>query len=229
MARTPAGTSRGTIALLGAAIGVVAALQLMPDRRFVTEATEHLVLGMVVPLVVVVARPADLLGAAIGPRRLHRWSRTRWARVGTAPLLVAVAFVVTPWLLWLTPLREVVARSGPAHLAVHLHLFVVGLLFVEHLAGRVPLPARFTPPVRLLVGAVVLVGHGFLGLVLSSLDRPLFDTDLAAGAALADQRAGAQIMWVGGEFLMVALLAVTMWEWMRREERSTPGRSSQIY
>ena len=42
------------------------------------------------------------------------------------------------------------------------------------------------------------------------------------------ERAGAQVMWVGGEFLMVALLAATMWEWMRREERSTPGRSSQL-
>lgn len=229
MPRTPAGTSWRTIALLGTAIGMVAAVQLLPDRRFVTEATEHLVLGMLVPLVVVVARPAELLGAAFGPRRLHRWSRTPWARVGTTPLLVAIAFVLTPWLLWLTPLRELVERSGPAHLVVHLHLFVVGVLFVEHLAGRAPLPARFTPPMRLLVGAVILVAHGFLGLVLSTLDRPLFDTGLSPGAALADQRSGAQVMWVGGELLMVALLAATMWDWMRREERSTPGRSSQIY
>ncbi len=228
MPPAPVGTSWRTIALMTGAIVFVALLQLMPEQRFVTEATEHLVLGMIVPLIVVAARPGDLLGAALGPRRLHRWSRTGWARVTTAPLVVAIVFVATPWLLWLTPVRELVSRSGPAHLTVHVHLFVVGLLFAEHLAGRSPLPARFTPPMRLLVGAVVLVGHGFLGLVLSTLDRPLLRTVIPATEALADQRAGAQVMWVGGEFVMVGLLAATMWEWMRREERSTPRHGERV-
>ena len=226
MPRSPAGVSWRTIALLSSSLVLVAAVQLMPDSRFVTEAGEHLVLGMLVPLLVVAAHPGELVGAAVGPRRLHRWSRTRYARVATAPMLVAIGFAATPWLLWLTPLREIVSRTGPVHLLVHLHLFVVGLLFVEHLAGRAPLPTRFTLPMRLLVGAVVLVSHGFLGLVLTSLGRPVLRTDLTAAEAIADQRAGAQLMWVGGEFVMVGLLAATMWEWMRREERSTPRHTT---
>ncbi|MDQ2678187.1 MAG: cytochrome c oxidase assembly protein [Actinomycetota bacterium] len=226
MPRSPAGTSWRTIALISSALALVALVQLMPDSRFVTEAGEHLVLGMLAPLLIVAAQPGQLVGAAVGPRRLHRWSRTPYARVATAPMLVAVGFAVTPWLLWLTPLRAVLSNTGPVHLLVHVHLFVVGLLFVEHLAGRAPLPTRLTPPMRLLIGAVVLVSHGFLGLVLTSLDRPVLSTDLPVAAGIADQRAGAQVMWVGGEFVMVGLLAATMWEWMRREERSTPRHTT---
>ncbi len=223
----PTGIPARSSALVAAAVVLVAATPLLPASRFSTEAAEHLVLGMLAPMLVVAARPDRILGAAFGPRRVHLWSRRGVARVATAPALVAVSFAATPWLLWLTPLRGALEGSGPLHLLVHLHLFVVGLLFVDHLAGRSPLPARFTPPMRLLVGAVVLVSHGFLGLVLTTLGRPALSTDLTGAAALADQRAGAQIMWVGGELVMVGLLATTMWEWMRREERSTPGSAAR--
>lgn len=222
MPSRPAVSSPRHLVPLVGALAFVAATAWLPADRFSSEATEHLVLGMVVPALVVVARPELLVGAAFGPRTLRRWGRWRPVRLLTAPAFVAVSFLVTPWLLWLTPLRAATAASPALHLVVHLHVVVIGVLFVEHLIGRAPLPRRWAPPLRLLVGAGVLVGHAFLGLVLGGLREPVLNPTLPSSAALADQRMGVQIMWVGGELVMVALLAATLWDWMRREERSTP-------
>lgn len=220
--------SPGRLAAALGAIVLVAAVQALPADRFSSEATEHLVIGMVVPILVVASRPDLLLGAAFGPRRVHRWSRTQLSRACTAPVVVAVSFLLTPWLLWLTPLRDAVAASPLLHLVVHAHVLVVGVLFVEHLVGRAPLPSRFGPPLRLLVGAGVLVGHAFLGLVLGSFERPVLNPTLPTADALADQQLGVQVMWVGGELVVVGLLAATLWDWMRREERSTPRTTAAV-
>jgi putative copper resistance protein D len=120
--------------------------------------------------------------------------------------------------LWLTPLVEVTDHPL-AHAVVHAHMLLIGVLFVEHLVGRAPLPVRWTWPARLLAGAVVIASHGFLGLALLARDRPLLAHHGTSHAALADQQLGAQLMWVGGEIVAVPLLVWCLWRWIAHEER----------
>ncbi|UDY34157.1 cytochrome c oxidase assembly protein [Dermatobacter hominis] len=204
-------------AALAAAVAV-ASTAWLPDERFSSEVVSHLLVGMVAPVLVVVAGLPVATAHRVGPARVRRWSRTGAVRALTNPGWIAAAFVLTPWALWLTPLVGV-THQPVAHAVVHAHMLLVGVLFVEHLVGRAPLPVRWSWPARLLAGAVVIASHGFLGLALLAQDRPLMAHHGASPAALADQRLGAQLMWVGGEIVAVPLLVWCLWRWIAHEER----------
>ena len=63
----------------------------------------------------------------------------------------------------------------------------------------------------------------FLGLALFSANHVLYPTYAAiegTGTAIADQRMGGALMWVGGMVHIVPALALVMLAWMRADERA---------
>jgi putative membrane protein len=48
---------------------------------------------------------------------------------------------------------------------------------------------------------------------------PTYTARLGAGRALADQRAAASIMWVGGMISTLPLVVVAFWRWASTEDR----------
>lgn len=169
---------------------------------------EHVLVGMVGPWALVLGRPVTLALRAGGRAR----SSAHWvlrSPVGarlTHPLVALVAFALGPWLLWLTPLYELEARSEPFHLAVHLHLVASGALFAVAVLGLEPTRWRPAHGLRLLSAALVLPVHTVLGLVLlSSLDP--------------DRRAGGALLWAVGDGLATITLLLIGLQWAAADRR----------
>jgi putative membrane protein len=181
----------------------------------------HLLVGMLGPLLIVAADPLAAWLPRLAPtdrRRVLRWLQHPVLRAVSAPPVIWVLAVLTPWLLWLSPLYPVTERHAVLHAAVHVHFVLAGLLFATVVLGVGPLGRRVAPVAGLLMVAVALPVHALLGLVVLSMNGPLLDGHDTA-AALADQRRGAVIMWLAGDLIATAMLAAVFPRWVQSERR----------
>lgn len=188
--------------------------------RFSVHMVQHVLLGMVVPLLVVLAGPLTLALQAAGPgtRRLVRTAlHSRPGRLLARPLVGWALFGGGLVALYLTPLLDLAARSGGVHLLVHAHVVAAGLLFLAPLVGVDPLPARPPFPARLLVLLVSVPFHALVGLALLSAASPVAPE---AYPSLGDQRSAAALFWGSGELLTVAGAAVVARQWWVSEQRA---------
>lgn len=145
-------------------------------------------------------------------RRVGRWWRHVAAVIGPA------LFVVVLFTTHLTSWYDESLHNRLLHDAEH-GAYLLGAAMTWAAVrgvGRAPAPAR--------LGAAfgVSAAGALLGMILMSASEPLMPTYeemLGAADAVADQRAAAAIMWVGGMLATVPLLLIAGWRWASTEER----------
>ena len=107
----------------------------------------------------------------------------------------------------------------------HVGYLASGLLVWTVVLGRGS--AAAAARVGLAVGSAAPVA--LLGVVLTSANRPLYATyrqSLGFSEALADQRAGASLMWIGSMLGGMVLIMVSVYTWAAREQRSALRREA---
>lgn len=194
---------------------------------FSMHVAQHLLLGMVAPMLLMLGAPVTLaLQASHRPaqERLLRVLGHRAVAVLTHPAVVWVLFGGTLVVLYFTGLYALSLRNGWIHTLVHVHFVVVGCLFMAYVIGIDPLPRSFGYGGRLLFVVLVLPFHAFLGVALlgrstviaadwyARVSRPWM------GGALSDQKVGAGMLWAFGELFGLAVLGIVLYQWMRHEE-----------
>ena len=178
---------------------------------------QHLLLTLVAaPLFVLGAPAVALLRSTKGSLRqvLASVFRSRVFHLVTHPLVAWIAFALVMWLTHFTPLYQQALDHELVHVFEHLLFITAGVLFWTPVVGADPFTRRrMAWPVRLgyLVAALPL--QSFLGLALYSTTTPLYDQY----PDLSDQRLGALIMWIGGDFVFVLALALTAAGWMKAD------------
>jgi len=212
-------------AMLAFAVATLSGLAAYDTVLFSAHMVQHLLLGMVGPVLLVLARPLTLaLQAGSRPtqvmllRALHHPVVRTLARPG----VTFVAFALTLWLLYFTPLYDLSLRNDVVHLLVHAHFVTVGVLFYGTVLATDPRPHEPGPPTRVGLSFLALPAHAFLGIALltgTSLlgpdARPSWLDD-----PLADQRLGAGLLLSVGELLGLAVLLAVVWSWMGAEDRA---------
>jgi putative copper resistance protein D len=188
---------------------------------------QHLLLGMVAPVLLVLGAPVTLAlqaGHRTAQTRVLRVLHSRPVAIGTHPLVVWILFGGTLVVLYFTGLYELSLRNDWVHVLLHVHFVVVGCLFMAYVVGVDPLPRALGYGARILFVAVVLPFHAFLGVALlgrrtviagdwySSLSRPWLSS------ALSDQKVGAGMLWAFGELFGLVAIGVVLYQWMRHEE-----------
>ncbi len=179
---------------------------------------QHLLLVLVAaPLFVLGAPMTALLRATQGGVRqtLGRMIRSRAARLLMHPLVTWAVLGLVMWITHFSPLYQAALENELVHMMEHGVYMAAGLLFWTPVIGSDPVSRRaLSHPARLgyLVAALPL--QSFLGLALYSSSAPLY----AAYPDLDDQRAGALVMWLGGDFVFVLAIALAIGAWMRAEE-----------
>lgn len=186
---------------------------------------QHLLLGMLAPLGLVLAAPMTLLLRVASRRARRPIARVLHLRTlgvlghpaTAAPLSTGGLFVVM-----LTPLYALAESNSLVHHAVHLHYLAAGYLFAWAIAGPDPAPARPSMPVRLaaLVGAAS--AHAFLAKYLYA-----HAATLPPGAAgdLAAVRDAAQLMYYGGDVAELLLAIALFGGWYARRGRQFMQRA----
>ena len=198
--------------------------------------TQHLILMMVCPVLLVLGAPVTLALRAITPaprgeRGPREWllvaTQSRGVRVLTNPLVALVLFVSGPFVVYFTGLFEAAMRDHNGHTLMSLHFLLTGYLFYEVLVGIDPLPKR--PPYLARIGLqfAAIVFHTLFGLALMESARLIaadYYRTLAVDIAwlpdtLTDQRLAGQISWGASELPGLAILILLLYQWSRSDER----------
>ena len=184
---------------------------------FVAHVIQHLLLGMLAPILLALGAPVTLALQASSRdtrKRLLRVLHSGPVRVLTHPLLAWMLFGGSMFALYFTKLYADTVANTALHDLTHLHFLVIGCLFFWPVVGLDPIPHRLPFGARLLYVAVALPFHTILGIALLS-QRTL----LAPGLTLGDQQAGAGVLWTAGELMGLLAMIVVGVQWMNAEER----------
>jgi cytochrome c oxidase assembly factor CtaG len=213
-----------SLAMAGALAAAVVATQSGIGRyeadRFWVHMIQHVLLGMVVPLLFVLAAPLTLAlqTGRPGTRRLLRTTiHSPAARLVTHPLVGWCLFGGGLVVLYLTPLLDLATRNDLVHVAVHTHVVTVGVLFLAPLVGVDVLPGRLPHPARLLALLAAVPFHAIVALALVSARDPIAPQ---AYPLLDDQRTAAGLFWGAGEIFTLVAVAVVVRQWWTSEQRA---------
>jgi putative membrane protein len=217
---------RGASFMTGCALLVLA---LAPDQNndFPTHVRQHLLIGMLAPTALVLGAPVTLLLRTLPPtaaRRLGRVLRLRAVQLLAHPVSALGLTVGALAVLHLTRLYTRTTTDPVLHDLVHLHFLLSGYLFAWIIAGPDPAPLRPSVPLRLVVLGVAITAHA----VLSQL---IYAGVVDVGVSAVERRAGATLMYYGGDIaeLLLAVALVTSWRPRRRtlRRRTCGGEDSR--
>lgn len=220
--RAPRGWSRWRTASWLAACAVLAIAVsplLAVDTTAIEHMAQHLLLGMIAPLGLVLAAPITLV-LRVAPRRARRTIarvlHLRAFRVVGHPITAAVLSTGGLFVVMLTPVYAVAESNSAVHYALHLHFLVAGYLFAWAIAGPDPAPGRPSMPVRTAVLVGAAGAHAFLA---KYLYAHAADLPPDASWGIAEVQDAAQLMYYGGD-LAELLLAVALFSgWYARRGR----------
>ncbi|GGE96898.1 membrane protein [Mycetocola zhadangensis] len=202
-----------------AGLGVGAAALLGPlaeaaHDNFPAHMAGHLLIGMLAPLLLVAGAPVTLALRALEPRQARRLSRVLRSvpvMVVSHPVSAAVLNVASLWILYTTPLFDLMTGSPFFHLLVNVHFLLAGYLFVASLVGWDPNPHRASFPIRAGVLVAALAGHGILAKYLYA--HP------PTGIPVAQAQSGSMLMYYGGDLADAILIGVLCLQWYRSAGR----------
>jgi len=197
--------------------------------RFSLHTVQHVLLGMLAPMLLALGAPVTLALQASRrstQRVLLRMVHHPVVASLTHPVVAWALFGGTLFALYFSPLFELSLRNGLVHQAVHLHFLAAGALFCWTAVGLDPMRRRIGHPARLLFVLLAVPFHAFLGLaVLSSDTRPLGGAVYEAAArswgssVVADQHAAAGVLWAAGDLFGVLAGAVVVAQWITADAR----------
>jgi putative membrane protein len=206
------------------ALAVSPALAAAGDAR--SHMVQHLLLGMLAPLGLVLGSPVTLLLGATPPyvgRAVAGALRNRVFHVVGHPVAAAVLNVGGMFALYLTPLYAATADSALVHHLVHAHFLAAGYLFTWSIAGPDPAPRRPGIATRVVVLVLAAGAHSYLGKLLYARAGEL---PRGAGHTVGEMEVAAQWMYYGGDVAELLLAAALFAVWYRpagRRGRRTPA------
>jgi len=192
------------------AVGLTPQLLPFPDGDFRGHVLQHLLIGMVAPLGLVLGAPVTLVLRSVTTRQgrsISRVLRSRPLHVVTDPVVALVLNVGGMVVLYTTPLYRLTTADPVVHQLVHLHFLAAGCLFAWVVAGPDPAPRRPSVPARLVVLGVAVAVH-------STVAQLLYAGLLTdVGVTTDELRGGATLMYYGGDIaeLLLAFALVSTW------------------
>jgi putative copper resistance protein D len=232
-ARTVAFLSGLALVLVATESGIAA----YDEVLFSLHIVQHILLGMVAPLLLVLGAPITLAlqaGSRPAQRRILHVLRSGPVKVLTHPLTAWLLFGASIVTLYFTPLYELSLRNGWFHVATHAYFVLAGCLFLAHVVGLDPIPHALGYGARLLYVVVLLPFHTFVGVALLTMNTVIasgwYDRVARPSGArpLADQRTGAGLLWVSGELFGLLCIGIVVHQWMSAEERAAARHDRRL-
>jgi putative copper resistance protein D len=196
-----------------------------------------MILSMGVPLALALGAPVTLALRTLPPRPrrvLLAVLHSRVARVLSFPPLTFALFVLSPWVLYFTGWYDASLRSDYVHEVMHLHLVLVGSLFLWPLVGVDPVPGRVAYPFRVLLMVLTLPFHAFLGVTImnqATLIGGEWYRRLHYGwlpDPRADQHLAGGILWGTGDVVGLLFFLVLFGQWVRSSMREAEREDRRL-
>jgi cytochrome c oxidase assembly factor CtaG len=175
---------------------------------------QHLLIGDLGPLLVVLGLDARILKPLLVPR----------LRVLASPLVALPLWALDLWLWHLPVLYDSALRNDAVHALEHALFFTCGALLWTALLEPLPGPRWFGTGWRLVALGFVWVAGGVLSNVFLWSDHPYYSRYVHAPrtwglSPLADQRLGGGLMLLEMSIVVASLFVWLGLRWLREAER----------
>jgi putative membrane protein len=182
-----------------AGIALLVTGALMPDGTFALHMTQHLLIGDLAPLFIVLGLTGPLLRPALALRPV------RGLRVLAHPLVALPLWALNLAVWHVSPVFAAALQHDAVHALQHALFFTCGALLWSALLGLLPAPRWFGLPHRLAyLGVMWLVSLTLAQVFLWSSHAYYYDS-------VSDQRAGGGIMLLEGSVVMLCVLVWLLW------------------
>jgi putative membrane protein len=198
------------------AVAFLSPLDHISGELFLAHMTQHLLLGDLGALLIVLG----LTGPLLQPLLANRW--LGWLRHLAHPLVALPLWAVDLYAWHIPALQGVALTHDSVHALQHACFIGFGVLMWMPLVGPLPQPKWFGIPAK--IG--YLIGVRFTGIVLGNVlmwSNSVFYPEYAAGearwhlSAVADQSIAGVIMMVEGGFVTLGVLAWLFLEWAKQD------------
>lgn len=170
----------------------------------------HLFLGMLAPLLIVLAAPMTLVLRALNvkqARLLTRALKSRPVRIVSDPIMTSLLNVGGLWILYTTNLYAMMHDSFLLYFVIHVHVFLAGYLFTISIIYIDPTPHRSSYLYRAIVLIIALAAHGMLSKYIYA--HP------PAGVPEVQAEIGGMLMYYGGDLIDLFLIFLLCLQWFR--------------
>jgi putative membrane protein len=170
----------------------------------------HLCVGMIAPVLLVMAAPVTLVLRALprdAARGVARLLASRPVWLIAHPITAAILDVGGLWLLYLTPLYTAMHEHVWLGVLVHLHLLFAGYLFTAAIIGIDPIRHRPGWSTRVAVLVLAMAAHAILAKSLYA--HPPIDIDATQA------HAAGRMMYYGGDAVELVIAAIFCRQWYR--------------
>jgi cytochrome c oxidase assembly factor CtaG/putative copper export protein len=196
---------------------------------------QHMILGMLVPILLVLGAPVTLALRALPPAgRAGSPGPREWllaavhspvARLLTQPLVALALFVGSYYALYFSDLFPAALPEHWAHKLMNLHFLLVGTVFFWLIVGIDPAPRRLIPAARMGLVFASVPFHAFFGVAVMGAGSALggdYYRSLAlpwVPDVLRDQQLGGGLAWAAGEIPLLLVVIALLIQWSRQDER----------
>ena len=185
----------------------------------------HVLLGMLGPLLLVLAAPITLALRALPVRTARPLARLLSSlplAVLTNPFVAGVLNIGGLWVLYRTGLYTAMHTDPWVHALIHAHVLAAGYLFTfAVLGGPDPAPHRPSPPWRAAALVLAIAAHNILAKTLYAAPPE--------GVPAEQARAGAELMYYAGAPVEIALIFLVCRPWiLPRRKASNASRFESV-
>lgn len=198
---------------------------------------EHMILGMIAPIALVLGAPITLALRTLPAGRdeteegvrniLIRFLHSSYSKFVTHPVIALVIFDGSLFILYFTGLFGTLMGSHLGHQFMNLHFILAGVLFFHVIVGVDPNPKRPPSVVRMGILFAAMSIHAFFSIALMS-STTLLDGGYYSSIGnplglnlLENQQAAGAIGWAMGEIPILIALAAVFIQWMRDDRKET--------
>lgn len=196
--------------------------------------TQHMVLGMLVPISLVLGAPITLALRSIksaeldllGPREwILITLQSRYSKLITNPLVALTIYSGSIYVVYFSSLMTNLMSSHLGHVLMHIHFVLSGYLFFWLIIGTDFQPRKLAYPFKLLLVLMSMVLHAVFGLILMQ------STSLVGGGwfgqvapkwlanPIADQELAGAIAWSFGELPMLLVFIALGVQWAKSDHQ----------
>jgi putative membrane protein len=204
---------RTVLWILGVICAVAALIGPLANRvqmDFPTHMISHLLLGMLAPLLMVLAAPMTLIMQTLNvrtARRLSRLLRSWPVSILINPIPASLLNIGGLWLLYRTDLYAAMQHNIFLHLLVHAHVFLAGYLFTASFIYVDPTAHQFSFFYRAIVFMIALAGHGILSKYIYASPP--------TGVSINQAETGGMLMYYGGDAIDLVIIFILCFQWYK--------------
>lgn len=197
-----------TIGIGIALAAVVGPLANSAHSNFTAHMVSHLLLSMIAPIFMAIAKPMTLLlrtANTMIARKLTSILKSHLLKFVSHPITAAVLNVGGLWLLYTTNLFAFMHENAFFALFVHLHFFIAGYVFTVSIIYFDPVYHQYTYRFRAAVLIIAIAGHDILSKYMYA--------NPPAGVSQQEAEMGSMVMYYAGDWIEVVLIIIFCWQW----------------